>query len=351
MDTYLRLLPGTSPHAADQHCALCEASSFELISDRDRKGRPLHTVLCTECGLVCTDPRPDPASLRDVYARRYHRMSGHGKEPRPWHAHRESGRALRRFERIRTHVRPGARTLDVGCGAGFFPYVLRCAGADAWGLEPDEDHATWGQRMLNLPIVPGFIEDLEPTAGRYDLVTMFHVLEHLPDPGPVLSRLHACLAEDGVLAVEVPDVESTFHAPGQRFDAARLYSFNIATLCVLARRHGFEVECVRRLRVTQHLFAVFRRSAVRISARESRMPENAYQVAAALAARTPARHYASPVVHARSLGRMLGHLAERAAVARFRSPREVVKHRVLGSLDSTQRRLLPRLARNADLGT
>jgi SAM-dependent methyltransferase len=351
MDTYLRLLPGTSPHAADQHCALCEASSFELVADRDREGRPLHTVLCTECGLVCTDPLPDAASLRDFHASPYRRTSWHSNEPRPRHAHREAGRALRRFERIRAHVRPGARTLDVGCGAGFFPYVLRCAGADARGLEPDEDEAAWGQRMLNLPIVPGFVEDLEPADGPYELITLFHVLGQLPDPGSALSRLHACLAADGVLVVEVPDVESTFHAPGQRFDAARLYNFNIATLCVLARRHGFEVESVRRLRVTQHLFAVLRRGKVRVSARESRMPENAYQVAAALAVHTAARHYASPVVHARSLARVLGHVAERAAAARFHSSREIVKHRVLGSLDSTLRRLRPRLARSAERGT
>lgn len=351
METCLRLSLGNTPSADDQHCTLCHARSVDVIADRDRHGRPLRTVLCTECGLVFTDPMPDDATLRAFYAQHYRRGSKRSPEPLARHAYRESGRALRRFERIRAYVRPGTRALDVGCGAGFFPYVMRCFGADVSGLEPNEACATWGQRMLDVEILPGFVEDLEPAAGRFDLITMFHVLEHLPDPGAALSRLHACLADDGVLVVEAPDVESTFHAPEHRFHAAHLYNFNISTLCALARRHGFEIESVRRLRVTQHLFAVFRRTGERAGARESRMPENAYRVAAALAAHTRARHYSSPAVHARWVARMLGYLAERAAIMRCRSPREIVKHRVLGSLDAARRGRVPRLARTADLGT
>lgn len=343
--------PHHALHSAEQHCNLCEARSFELISDRDRHGDPLRTVLCTECGLIRTECIPDHARLRDFYAHEYRKLYKRAEEPRARHAYRESGRALRRFERIRGYVRPGVRALDVGCGAGFFPYVLRCAGADASGLEPNTGYAAWGQQMLNLPIVPGFVEDLDSATERYGLITMFHVLEHLPDPAAALSRLHGCLAEDGVLVVEVPDVESTFHAPEHRFHAAHLYNFNLSTLCALARRNGFEIESVRRLRVTQHLFAVLRRSSLQASARESRMPENAYRVAMALAAHTRVRHYTSPLVHARWVARLLGYALEHAAVAQCRSPREIVKRRVLGALDTTQRRLLPHLARAADLGT
>jgi len=336
--------------ADDQRCNLCEARSFELIARSDRHGQPLHTVMCSECGLVFTNPLPDDADLREFYALRYRRVYKRSAEPLRRHAYRESGRALQRFEHIRAYVQPGAKTLDVGCGAGFFPFVMRYAGADAWGLEPNEAYAGWGQRMLDLHIQPGFVQDLEPQGGSFDVITMFHVLEHLSDPGAALSRLHACLANDGVLVVEVPNIESTFHAPEHSFHAAHLYNFNASTLCALARRHGFDVESVRTLRATQHLFAVFRRNRHRATAQESRMPENAFRVASALATHTRARHYTSPFVYARWALKMLGYIEERAAVALTPSSRDIVKRRVVGALSASGQGVVPRFRRSLGLG-
>ena len=77
-------------------------------------------------------------------------------------------------------------------------------------------------------------------AGRFDVITMYHALEHVEDPVGILARLRGWLVDGGTLLVEVPNVEARCILPAHRFHFAHFYNFNRATLEATGRRAGFD---------------------------------------------------------------------------------------------------------------
>ena len=314
----------TAPAACDIPCNLCGSSSVRQVSDRDRDGAPLRTVMCEGCGLVWTDPRPDEAANRRFYAHDYRVSYKAAPTPKPKHAFRESRRALARYRRVEALLKPGVRVLDVGAGAGFFPYVLQSRGFDVHGIEPNAGFCRWGCETLGVKVQSGFLQDFDFTAEPFDLITLNHVLEHLPDPGGALAILRGWLKPDGKLVVEVPNVESRWHAPEKRFHIGHLYNFNPDNLLRLARSRGLEAVDVLLQPETRHINVVFHRTEPEAAGADCRMPENAARVAKALAAHTRLRHYASPGPHLRALRKWLGYLGEYMATRGARSGRDIV---------------------------
>lgn len=102
-------------------------------------------------------------------------------------------------------LRPGARVVDAGAGAGLLVEVLRGAGFDAYGIEPGER----GVARAAAEGRPVRREAIEEHAARdLDAAVLWHVLEHLADPVAALARVRGWLRPGGLLLVGVPNVGS-----------------------------------------------------------------------------------------------------------------------------------------------
>jgi 2-polyprenyl-3-methyl-5-hydroxy-6-metoxy-1,4-benzoquinol methylase len=108
------------------------------------------------------------------------------------------------------HAAPGARRLlDVGANFGYFVREASAAGLDARGLEPSARAVSWGREHLRAAIEVGSAYDARPDlAGRFDVVTLFDVIEHLDDPGTAIERCLSYLAPGGRLFITTPDTGS-----------------------------------------------------------------------------------------------------------------------------------------------
>jgi SAM-dependent methyltransferase len=146
--------------------------------------------------------------------------------------------ALERRRRLQPMLRPGARAVDVGCGAGELVFLLRAAGVDATGLEPDERFAAHARDVLGVPVQTGTVDGAPFTGESLDLATMFHALEHVGDPVATLAAICGWLRPSGLAVIEVPNVEATCQAPRHRFHYAHLFSFSPGTLEAAAARAG-----------------------------------------------------------------------------------------------------------------
>ena len=304
------------PRAATVPCAVCEGSSVVAIADRDRRGGLLHTVLCTFCGLVWVDPRPAPEAIARFYSSDYRRDYKGAFQPKRKHCHRETLRAIERVERLLEVHRPSMRVLDVGAGAGFFAYAMRRKGIDIDGIEPNEAYAEFARTTLGLErIRTGALQDLE-ARGQYDLITLNHVLEHLPDPRSALRHLHALLADGGQVLVEVPNIEATYHAPGNIFHVGHLYWFNPNTLTALARQCGLDIVEMRVDGDTQHINVRLAKRGAPLAQREAErlLAGNADRVLAVRRAHTRLRHFLSPKPYARALGKIRRYIGEQRAI-------------------------------------
>jgi SAM-dependent methyltransferase len=140
----------------------------------------------------------------------------------------------------------GRRVLDFGCGAAGFLQKAHKVAAEVAGVEPERrvrDH--WGDALT-------LHASLADASTGYDLITAFHVVEHLPEPVAMLRELGARLAERGRLVIEVPSSDDALLTlyesdPFRRFTywSQHLFLFNAETLRRLAVLAGLRVVSVK----------------------------------------------------------------------------------------------------------
>jgi SAM-dependent methyltransferase len=220
-------------------CGLCGSLEREVLATRGRGHQPLTTALCRGCGLVSHHPLPSAAEIAAFYAKDYRLAYKGGFEPKRKHALRALRGAMSRAARLMPFLRGGGRILDIGASSGEFVYVMARSGFDARGIEPNEAYADFARRSYGVAMQTGGFEQAVPADASLDLVTMNHVLEHVADPWQALRRIHAWLAEDGVLFLEVPNLSATHKQVGNIFHRAHIWNFTPETLLLLAWQCGF----------------------------------------------------------------------------------------------------------------
>ncbi len=218
-------------------CRLCAGSEAHAIRATDAKaGGPLPIAFCTGCGLVRQAELPDAESLRIYYAHTYRQDYKGVHTPKPKHVRRAGMAALSRlaFLRQADALRPGARLLDIGAGGGEFVYMANRAGLSAEGIEPNVGYSEFAQAQYDARIRTMRIDDLEQASAQ--IVTMFHVLEHLVDPLAVFGRIHEVLEPQGLLLIEVPNILQADASPHNIWFKAHLYYYSRHTLHAAASR-------------------------------------------------------------------------------------------------------------------
>jgi 2-polyprenyl-3-methyl-5-hydroxy-6-metoxy-1,4-benzoquinol methylase len=218
-------------------------------------------------------------------------------------------RLLRRFSARQNVVpREPARMLDVGCGAGELVYLMRREGVDASGLEPGIDFADFARTVLDVPIQTAAVDTATMPGESQDLVTMFHALEHVPDPLALLTTVRTWLRRGGHLVVEVPNVAARVQAPNHQYHYAHLHHFTGSTLAALGEASGLRLLETRYTDDRGNVICVFqrgRRSGARTGICSLRRCAHAQGPAWTIWARrqrTPARtadrRVRAPLVHA-----------------------------------------------------
>ena len=318
---------GETCHASDP-CVLCGESTATLLSLRDRDGAPLRTVGCAGCGLVRTDPMPDAETIDRFYSERYRLDYKRAYAPSRRHLLRAGRVALDRLSRLPALPAQARRALDVGAGGGEFAYLLgRVTSLAVQGIEPNRGYAEHARRELGLDLHIGSFAEARPDEGGFDLVTLFHVLEHLRDPLAAIRRVRDWLVPGGLAVIEVPNVESTCQAPGHLYHFAHLYNFSPATLERLGERAGLlPVRCWLSPD-GGNVCVTFQRpqDPAAVTVASGRLPSSAQRVQVTRAAHRPLRHYASGRPFVRAWRRLAARMAESSASRRLPAgPRDLL---------------------------
>jgi len=191
--------PTPAPELADFPCRLCDASGLRLFYTLGNEAQ-FHYYRCPACGLVNydlaggLDQAPYTADFVDPTDS----------------AERRNRDKDQSFAFLSRYARPPGRLLDVGCGYGRLLYLAREAGWDAQGLELSSATAVRVQALLGVPVLAAdFLETDPPDADRasFDVVSLRHVLEHLPYPRLAIQRIRAWLKPGGLLLLEMPNIE------------------------------------------------------------------------------------------------------------------------------------------------
>ena len=235
------MCPASTPEPV---CILCGAREAELFQDADG---PHRVVRCKQCTLVFVDPLPPTNELEQHYDEAYYsEWISTQKVPREtlWHD---------RLDELRRYKNKG-RLLDVGAGDGTFLRLAKEAGFEVCGTEIS---AYAGERIGELysaPISIGGLHEAGYPSEHFDIVTLYHVIEHVDDPARYLSEAHRILRTGGLLVVACPNVESKFFYltyflfKGKRFrlfsrhdKEVHLYHFSPHTLKMLLENKEFSL--------------------------------------------------------------------------------------------------------------
>ncbi len=227
-------------------CAVCGGHPARRLS---RKG-PVQILACPDCGLAFWTP-PSGFRAEDVYdadyfssSRAEHGYDDYGGLERSLRA--TFARRLARLER----PAPGARLLDVGAAFGFAVAESRRAGWRAVGVEVSRAAARRAAALNPGSVVVGSALRLPFETAGFDAVTLWDVLEHLPDPHGAIAEVSRVLRPGGRLVLTTGDVGSAL----ARFSGSRWHLFTLPEhLFFYTRRslrrllgdHRLEVEQIR----------------------------------------------------------------------------------------------------------
>ncbi len=215
-------------------CPICGSPSrspFESLSEGERT---ITYQLCSNCGTVFQSPRMTDSSLRSYYEAEYVTQHQHATGVTEKELRIQAGRARKLFQMLTSEISAVKRHLDIGSSTGNLMLAIKGAyGSEAIGIEPAEVYRAYCEAR-GLTVVP----DLESLSkSQFDLITMAHVLEHLPSPVDYLREIREnWLTDDGTLLVEVPNL---YGHPS--VEIPHLFCFSSGTLSYALARSGYEV--------------------------------------------------------------------------------------------------------------
>ncbi len=182
-----------TPYSETLHsCNLCASTALELADPESNIAR------CASCHYIFDNPRPSLKALTGFYSRaaKYDSwLNDLGARNRLWE---------RRLRKLRSERKPGS-LLDVGTGIGQFLSLARPLYTAVYGTEISTTAVALAREKYGLNLFQGTIESLLGQEQTFDNITLFHVLEHVPDPKMTIEVCHALLSADGILVIAVPN--------------------------------------------------------------------------------------------------------------------------------------------------
>lgn len=185
-------------------CPLCADNKTKPVVNKSG----FTIVQCCKCSFVYVNPRIKNNQLQDIYKHNYFRNKSYGYVG----YQQEKRLRIKNFERwlgmAQTFLAAGkpVNALDVGCAAGYCLEVMKSKGWNAEGLELDEE------MYLNLKreghtVYKCQIEKFE-SVHKYQVITLFDVIEHIPDIDSALKELYNLVDQDGIIIIVTPDFNS-----------------------------------------------------------------------------------------------------------------------------------------------
>ncbi|MBF8963252.1 class I SAM-dependent methyltransferase [Pontibacter sp. FD36] len=232
-----------------EHCPICGKEDFKnflVVTDNAVSKESFVIVECENCTFKFTNPRPDAASIDKYYeSEEYisHSNIKTGIINRAYHVVR-SITTKQKVELINRHAPAKGSILDYGCGTGVFLNACKNDGWEIRGVEPNARAREEASGQTGEIIA----KELSEIAGeKFEVITLWHVLEHIHTLNETLTELINLLQEDGALIIAVPNADShdaqQYKADWAAYDVPRhLYHFTQPTMKRLLKKHKMKLE-------------------------------------------------------------------------------------------------------------
>ena len=224
-------------------CILCQKNDFKIVSSRDSKNKSyLKVVLCKACGMVQQDPIPSEKEVNEYYSNEYRQDYKKTYTPKIKHVYRAGSLALDRINFLKERNIFKGNLLDVGAGGGEFTYLSGRLGFISQGIEPNIGYSNYARTEYGINLQTGQLADVDK---RFNIITMFHALEHIPDPIKTFKLLYELMNQNGHLFIEVPNIETKDASPHNIYFKAHIQYFSSSTLTSAASKYFEKIDEVK----------------------------------------------------------------------------------------------------------
>lgn len=230
-------------------CPVCKQIEIEKhleVEDFFLSHETFNIYICKHCGFLFTQDRPPAAELQKYYQSESYISHSNTKKGMLAFLYQQVRQYTlrRKFSMIESSHKKGV-LLDIGCGTGEFLQMGRRRGWTVQGIEPSPVARDFARNKYGLD-VSGESELRNLPSGHFDVITLWHVLEHVASLSESIQNLIRILKEDGLLVIAVPNAASKDAAIYKQFWAAydvprHLYHFTPSSLRLLLNQQGLEV--------------------------------------------------------------------------------------------------------------
>ena len=232
-------------------CPACDSTNIAFAlkaKDETVSHQYFEIWQCNSCTLRFTQDVPDENNIGKYYqSTEYisHSNTSQGLVNKLYHTVRSFTLQSKRKLVEKSSNRKAGRLLDVGAGTGSFLSVMKKSGWKVTGLEPDATARANAKKDFDVDLNPtGILFSLQP--GSFDVITLWHVLEHVHELHKYLDTFYTLLSEGGRLIIAVPNYTSNDakHYAGNwaAYDVPRhLYHFSPQSMQLLLEKHHFNL--------------------------------------------------------------------------------------------------------------
>ena len=189
----------------DQKCILCNSDNTVL---QWKNVRGYGVRKCLDCSFLFLDEIKNEQELEEFYSENYF-MASYAKSETDLVSAAKNQKILYEAteyaELIKNHNPQALRVGEIGCSWGYLLYNLQNFGYSVKGYELSKTTANAGSNQLGVDITSGFFET---QSDQFDVLILRHVLEHVPNPQDILSKIYASLSKDGLFILEGPNLDS-----------------------------------------------------------------------------------------------------------------------------------------------
>lgn len=237
-------------------CPLCGSeniSNFIKAEDHLLTHESFHIFQCHSCNFRFTQDVPPPGEIGKYYQSNdyiSHSDTRKGLMNKLYHFGR-NWMLMKKYTMVKKAAK-GRKLLDIGCGTGYFPAFMKQKGYSVAGVETDQKARAFAEKEFGIQVYSPADFLGHKIEGQFDVITLWHVLEHLDDFDLYLDRIQEYLSPGGSLLIALPNCNSLdarfYKEFWAGYDVPRhLWHFTPSTLKKLAENHGFKITKMKRL--------------------------------------------------------------------------------------------------------
>ncbi|OSA93192.1 UNVERIFIED_ORG: hypothetical protein B2H98_14315 [Clostridium botulinum] len=228
------------------HCPVCENNDIDNIFESEINEVILHGIIkvkvnigiCKKCGLVFQNPVPDETSLNE-----YYKLQSDTIE--------QSDDIRSEYYEIYTYIKNNTnyelinKVLDIGCRRGEMLKLFKNDNKHILGIEPSECNVKYLNEVL-IPVIKGTFNNQVVKNKQFNLIMLINVLEHIKNPGKIVTEIYNKLTSNGYLFISVPNFDKCINDKNinnisNYFGFQHLQYFTLDTLVSLLQKSGFNI--------------------------------------------------------------------------------------------------------------